>query len=368
MAIDTALDLLLHNGRGVVEASGKIFGVVPAIVVAVHDDKGPKRHMMGVVQLYFPWLQTEKDQNRIAPWARVGTIGSGCAPLDGESKGSPPEKAVNAGFHCYPQLGDEVLVAFEHGDIHNPYVLGSLWNGKSPIPLPITDNDGKECAGYHPGGPVHKTPDLAPNCLGGDGGKNKVYFWRSRTGNLVILDDAGGTVRICDKTGKSVIQLEGSEVKILQKDGKGIYFFAEKTIKLECDKFEVHTKGSITMEAGSNLSVSAGCHVTMDAAGNFYATAGTGMGFKSMKDLLLHTNEGGIDMNAMMDVNVKAQKDVKVESAAKIELSGLMEVGLSSDQKINFKSSSGINFTTLMELNLKSGGNIDAKGSMIMMN
>ena len=28
-----------------------------------------------------------------------------------------------------PQVGDEVVIGFEHDDVHKPYVLGSLWNG-----------------------------------------------------------------------------------------------------------------------------------------------------------------------------------------------------------------------------------------------
>ena len=41
------------------------------------------------------------------------------------------------GIAWLPQVDDEVLVAFAHGDVGEPYVLGGLWNG---IDKPPTAN------------------------------------------------------------------------------------------------------------------------------------------------------------------------------------------------------------------------------------
>ena len=43
---------------------------------------------------------------------------------------------VLSGTYMIPNMGDEVLVAFEHGDVNAPYVLGCLWNATKPPPLP----------------------------------------------------------------------------------------------------------------------------------------------------------------------------------------------------------------------------------------
>ena len=46
------------------------------------------------------------------PWARL----------------SSPMAGLGRGTYFVPQIGDEVLVAFNHGDVREPYVLGSCWN------------------------------------------------------------------------------------------------------------------------------------------------------------------------------------------------------------------------------------------------
>ena len=38
------------------------------------------------------------------------------------------------GFYFRPEIGDEVIVAFEHGDVRFPYIIGSVWNGKDRPP------------------------------------------------------------------------------------------------------------------------------------------------------------------------------------------------------------------------------------------
>ena len=66
---------------------------------------------LGRVRVKYPALGDDTE----SPWAR----------------GRGAERGQGAGLLMTPQVGDEVVIGFEHDDVHQPYVLGSLWNGKA---------------------------------------------------------------------------------------------------------------------------------------------------------------------------------------------------------------------------------------------
>ncbi|WP_445627009.1 VgrG-related protein [Nostoc sp. DSM 114167] len=88
------------------------------LVGIVTDNKDPEK--MGRVKVKFPTLTEEHTSD----WARVVAVGAG----------------QNRGFDCLPEVNDEVLVGFEHGDIHRPYVIGGVWNGKDAPPEKVSDS------------------------------------------------------------------------------------------------------------------------------------------------------------------------------------------------------------------------------------
>jgi uncharacterized protein involved in type VI secretion and phage assembly len=87
----------------------KIYGVTVCTVVNNIDCNGQAR-----VQLNLPWLPG------FQPWARISN----------QSAGS------GAGSYFVPQVGDEVLVSFNHGDVREPYIVGALWNTQDRPPAP----------------------------------------------------------------------------------------------------------------------------------------------------------------------------------------------------------------------------------------
>ncbi len=89
----------------------RFYGVVTGTVINPLDPMTLGRLQ---VQLHFI------DDLDLSAWARVAV------PMAGQF----------AGFYCLPKFGDEVLVAFEHGDVNAPYIIGGLWNAGAPPPLP----------------------------------------------------------------------------------------------------------------------------------------------------------------------------------------------------------------------------------------
>lgn len=88
----------------------RFYGVAVATVTENLDLTGESGQ--GRVQLSLPWMP------EIAPWARVAS----------------PMAGPDTGIYFMPQPGDEVLVGFHHGDVNEPFVIGSLWNGQDLPP------------------------------------------------------------------------------------------------------------------------------------------------------------------------------------------------------------------------------------------
>ncbi len=85
-----------------------IHGVFPARVVDHHDPE-----QMGRIRVQYDWYE-----DNFTGWVRMVT----------------PHAGSDRGFMFMPEIGDEVLLAFEQGDPERPFVLGCLWNGVDKAP------------------------------------------------------------------------------------------------------------------------------------------------------------------------------------------------------------------------------------------
>lgn len=92
-------------------------GLVVGVVTQTNDPDG-----LGRVRVRYPALGDDTE----GWWARIAS------PSAGQARG----------VLMLPIAGDEVVVAFEHGDQRRPYVLGSVWNGQATPGTDLVKEDG----------------------------------------------------------------------------------------------------------------------------------------------------------------------------------------------------------------------------------
>ena len=170
-------------------------------VAIVTNNKDPLN--LGRVKVKYPWL-SDTDESH---WARL------CLPGAGKDRG----------VVWVPDVGDEVLVDFEHGDINKPYVLGGLWSQPAAFPVKninkIVDGQGKVMYHSVSVGKFHLMISEEPGNewigIMDDQSQQQVYIDRTKNKiELVSPGDvkiSGANVQI---EASSTVTVKGSQVRI----------------------------------------------------------------------------------------------------------------------------------------------------------
>ncbi len=195
----TLLSLASGSGGGAGSGSGGGGGsggwVRGVQIGLVNDNQDPDNQ--GRVRVQLPYF----GPDFVTGWARVVAPGNG----------------QNRGFVWIPEIDDEVLVAFDHGDMLEPYVLGGLWNRIDPPPPIELDGD------HH-----LKARQLV-----------------SRTGQKVVFSDDSGKegILISSADGTILVQVDSANKKVvITADGGG--------------KVEMKAQGDITIDAQGSVKIS----------------------------------------------------------------------------------------------------------------
>ncbi|HWL41333.1 MAG TPA: VgrG-related protein [Ilumatobacter sp.] len=225
------------------------FGQLGLTIGVVTNNKDPDGH--GRVRVKFPALSDSEE----SWWARIVTPGGGS----------------EAGLMFMPQVDDEVLIGFEHGDMRRPYVLGGLWGAKA------------------------KPPTATDTFLA----NNKVIEWGVKTANKTTLTIRGG-----DKP-------EDKHYKFALPDGTTHYMGSDKTeiiaqnksIELKSGQasIKITDQGDIEIK-GNNIKIEATQNLTVD----------------------------GLQIAAKAKTSLKAEGSASLElkggASAKLEASGITEI------------------------------------------
>ena len=252
-----------------------------ATVLSNADPQGKGR-----VRVRMNW-QTDGMQTS---WVRVMTP-------DG---GSSSDVKSNRGFVFIPEVGDQVLLGFRHGDPARPYVMGSLFNG-------TTGGGGLE--------------------------GNHMKSLTTRSGHTIKLNDSLSSlgITIKDIKGNSIhIDSVGDDIIINAK--RNITINAGETFTVNCKNANILAEESINMNAeqditsvsGESTSIQAGESLTEIAADSYVLSAN--------------------DANVQVTEEHNLQASTISETAEKINIDSTMEdLDLSSPKKVNIQSSEKVN-------------------------
>lgn len=194
------------------------FGVYRALVTNIEDPDS-----RGRVQLRLPALAAEEGRDLLL-WATL------CTPYADNDQG----------LLILPEVGSHVVVAFEAGDLHRPYVVGATWPAELPLP---------------------HAPDAS----------NNIRMLRTRSDSRLEFDDAaaGPKISMTTHSGHQVVLDAGaSEVTITHSNGSTITLTAAGSIEITANSAVNVTAPSVKVDAPiSTFSGAVSCQTLIASAG-----------------------------------------------------------------------------------------------------
>lgn len=204
--------------HGLVSAPPSVGGVPPrrrvddAMIGVVTDNADPRR--LGRVRVALPAL----SEHDATAWATIAAPGAG----------------ARRGWFFVPEVNDEVVVVFEHGDIDRPIVIGALWNGAEP------------------------PPERQP--------RRRVLA--STRGNRIVLDDDALTVTLEDGGGHARVTLDARARRVTLEALAGDVSLRAPagTLSIVAARVELRAGGTVSLRAAGPAALGARGAVTVRAS------------------------------------------------------------------------------------------------------
>ncbi len=228
------------------------------VVGVVTDNNDPDN--LARVKVKFPWLTEEHESF----WSRIAV------PMSGPDRG----------MLFLPEVGDEVLVAFEHGDIRRSYIIGCLWNGKDKPPKTRKDDYASSKAV--------------------NGGKTTRRWIRTRMGHILeFFDDCDG------KIGATLRTNEGYRIQLRENDQRIEIITKNKHMMLLDDKNDVIRV----------VDKTDGNHIKISTSDNSILVEAKG-------DITVRSKQGNITLDAMQKVVITAKQGIEATTPQQVKIEG----------------------------------------------
>ena len=233
----------------------RIFGVVVGIVA-----KNYNKDMPGRVCVTVPVRDSEANELK---WARVACMSGG-------------EKW---GQYFLPEIGDQVLLVFENGNIEKPYVIGCIPKDDSQFTARTADEKNQIKMIQTRNGSRLEFFDNRE----GDGSRDRISIITASEVFSLVLDNEKKTVTLSDKEGKNSVTMNSGNGGVDLKAENTVNIKAGENVSVKCDG----KKGNLEIRASKiSITGSSGIEMKSDAAvkvsgTSIEETAKTGMKLSS---------------------------------------------------------------------------------------
>lgn len=208
----------LPSNTEVIPVKNIILPIAEPQIATVKDNKDPDN--MGRVRVQMLWQQANDE---MTDWLRVMT----------PDAGGGKDGAKNRGLVVVPEPGDQVLVCFRYNDPDRPFIMGSMFHGKT----------------------------------GGGGGQgNNTKSLNSKSGHTLSLDDGKG-ITIVDKSGGNKIEIDGTNT---------ITVTASQKIELTNGKASITMDGDTITITGKHVNIGGDTDCFLKSGENGFAAAAGG--------------------------------------------------------------------------------------------
>jgi len=186
----------------------------------------------GRIKVQFKWACQTND---VTEWLRVVTPNAGIG-----------DRGSNRGFFAVPEIGDQVIVGFEEGNIARPVVMGSVYNQSN----------------------VDSTPQI----------QNHLKSLTTRSGHLIEFDDNEGT------QGIKITDIHANIIHIDTK-GNNITITALENMTLNCKNMQINVQENMGVQVGKDQSVNVGDNQTISVGKDITTSAGNNFSLTATGDI-----------------------------------------------------------------------------------
>ncbi len=251
----------------------RVPGVAVGIVTNNVDDNGGYR-----VKVRFPWLPNGGEQGEESYWCRISSFMAG------------PDR----GAYWLPEVNDEVLVAFDHGDLQYGFIIGALWNGKDKTVYSNKDASGKLLdAGFAAKNEAKKNDlrairsRIGHQLIFNDNASEPRVSLHSAQKHRIVLDDKGGEpiqIEIYDGKEENYILIDTKNKKITIETKTGdMLLKCKETFTVEAKEIKMTSDQNTTLQVGKNFEMKASSNMTIKASGTGDVESSDAMTLKGSK-------------------------------------------------------------------------------------